>query len=83
MTLTFLLVGAGAVVLALFLLRSRSESLDIDASRATEQDVKTLLAAGRKIEAIKAYRYLHRVDLKSAKEAVERLAAELPPPPLR
>jgi ribosomal protein L7/L12 len=32
---------------------------------------------GRKIEAIKEYRALHRVDLKSAKDAIEARAREL------
>ena len=50
----------------------------IDLNAATEADLRTLLMAGRKIDAIKVYRRLHGVDLKTAKEAVERLAAELP-----
>lgn len=40
----------------------------------TEERVDELLRAGRKIEAIKAYRLLHGVGLKEAKEAVERRA---------
>jgi ribosomal protein L7/L12 len=34
---------------------------------------------GHKIDAIKVYRRLHGVGLKEAKDAVERLAATLPP----
>lgn len=61
--------------------RSRADvgdPLGVDLDRATEGDLRTLVMAGRKIDAIKVYRRLHGVDLKAAKEAVERLAAELP-----
>ncbi len=44
--------------------------------RGTEGDVRRLLALGRKIDAIKLYREIRGVDLKSAKEAVDRLAQE-------
>lgn len=81
MTLTTLLV-AGVVLLALLLARGRSGFTDFDVRNATDQDVRSLLAAGRKIDAIKAYRYVHRVDLKAAKEVFERLATELPPGPI-
>jgi large subunit ribosomal protein L7/L12 len=56
-----------------------SASPRIDWSNATEGDVQRLLAAGRKIEAIKLYRELNGVGLKEAKDAVERLAAGQPP----
>jgi ribosomal protein L7/L12 len=82
-------VSIGAVIAVaivfLFLMawfRTRAgggDPLDVDLDRATESDLRTLLMAGRKIDAIKVYRQLHNVDLKAAKEAVERLAAELPP----
>ncbi|HVU38699.1 MAG TPA: ribosomal protein L7/L12 [Opitutales bacterium] len=39
----------------------------------TMEDVKRLAAAGNKIAAIKAYRMIHRVGLKEAKDAVEAL----------
>ena len=38
------------------------------------QDVQRLADAGEKILAIKLYREIHRVDLRTAKEAVEKLA---------
>lgn len=79
MTLTTLLIAAGVVLLALLVVRGRSKAHDFDGRNATEQDVRVLLVAGRKIDAIKAYRYVHRVDLKTAKDAVDRMAAELPP----
>jgi ribosomal protein L7/L12 len=41
--------------------------------------VRELLLRGRKLQAIKLYRRLHGVDLKAAKQAVERLADGLPP----
>ncbi|MCA9408640.1 MAG: hypothetical protein KC733_08115 [Candidatus Omnitrophica bacterium] len=40
----------------------------------TMEDVKRLMEAGHKIEAIKIYRILHNVGLKEAKEKVEALA---------
>ena len=79
MTLTSLVVAGAVVLLLLALFRSRGESHHIDTDTATEEDMRALLMGGHKIDAIKVYRRLHRVDLKTAKEAVERLAAELPP----
>jgi ribosomal protein L7/L12 len=37
-------------------------------------DVERLVALGKKIDAIKLYRQIHRTDLKTAKEAVDKLA---------
>jgi ribosomal protein L7/L12 len=39
--------------------------------------VDLFIRSGQKIEAIKAYRALHRVDLKTAKDAVEAREREL------
>jgi ribosomal protein L7/L12 len=39
--------------------------------------VDLLIRSGQKIEAIKEYRSLHRVDLKTAKDAVEAREREL------
>jgi len=41
---------------------------------ATDADVERFLAMGRKMTAIKLYREIHGVDLKTAKEAVETMA---------
>jgi ribosomal protein L7/L12 len=41
---------------------------------ATDADVERFVALGRKMTAIKLYREIHGVDLKTAKEAVEGLA---------
>jgi ribosomal protein L7/L12 len=43
------------------------------------QEVSALIAAGRKIEAIKVYRKAAAVDLKDAKDAVDALEARLNP----
>jgi ribosomal protein L7/L12 len=43
----------------------------------TLEDIDGLLQAGQKIAAIKAYRQLHGVDLKTAKDAVDARAREL------
>ena len=40
---------------------------------STDDDVARLAALGRKIEAIKLYRRLHATDLKTAKDAVDRM----------
>jgi ribosomal protein L7/L12 len=60
--------------------RTGRSSQNIDLDTATEGDTTRLLMGGHKIDAIKAYRRLHGVDLKPAKEEVERLAAKLPRP---
>jgi ribosomal protein L7/L12 len=82
----FLLIGAFIVIDALILLgilasanRRRTEALRQQGlypapGKGTDADVAKLLAAGRKIDAIKIYREIHGVGLKEAKEAVERMA---------
>ena len=72
------IIVAIGILLLIFVLRSSSEinsssDFDIDGP-ATDADIQRLLQTGRKIDAIKVYRRLHRVDLKSAKDAVDRLA---------
>jgi ribosomal protein L7/L12 len=42
--------------------------------QATQEDVERFIDMGRKLTAIKLYREIHHVDLKTAKEAVEELA---------
>ena len=77
MSSTSIIVAAlvGLLLAALFKGRRRGGSHGIDLSTATETDIHRLLMAGRKIDAIKVYRRLHGVDLKRAKEEVDRLAA--------
>ena len=43
----------------------------------TDADVERFVRNGRKLTAIKLYREIHDVGLKTAKEAVDRMAAEL------
>jgi ribosomal protein L7/L12 len=74
---------AFAVLLLVLVLRARAASADdesprIDPDTATDGDVARLVSAGRKIDAIRVYRRLHRTDLKTAKEAVDALAKTLP-----
>jgi len=85
MSLTSILIAAGVAVVLILIARSRnaSDSSALELDSATEADLPALLSAGRKIDAIKVYRRLHGVDLKSAKDAIDRLAASLPPPPIR
>lgn len=77
MLLTTIVVAAAVLLLLVALFRSRGSSHSIDLDTATEKDIRGLLMGGHKIDAIKVYRRLHGVDVKAAKEAVERLAAEL------
>jgi hypothetical protein len=72
--------GIGAVVLLGLLSRIGERSTTPrsggDAPPSPER-IDQLLRAGRKIDAIKAYRVLHRVDLKTAKDAIDARAREL------
>jgi ribosomal protein L7/L12 len=76
------IIVAIGILLLILVLRSSSEiksSSDFDIEGpATDADIQRLLQTGRKIDAIKVYRRLHRVGLKEAKDAVDRLAAEMP-----
>jgi ribosomal protein L7/L12 len=77
MTTASIIVAAAVILLFIVLFRTgRTHNIDLDT--ATEEDIPRLLMGGHKIDAIKVYRRLHDVDLKAAKEAVERLAAGLP-----
>jgi len=79
MTQTQIVVAVVVLFVLFMLIRSRGKSSPrIDVDTATEEDIRTLLMTGHKIDAIKVYRRLHRVDLKTAKDAVERLADQLP-----
>ena len=49
----------------------------LGAAPPTPAEIDSLLQAGQKIAAIKAYRQLHGVDLKTAKDAVDARAREL------
>ena len=74
------LLMAVVAILAIAILRRRGESTsspDRDLPH-TEGDIDRLITAGRKIDAIKAYRHLHGGELKDAKDAVEARAKQLP-----
>ena len=43
---------------------------------STDADVARLVALGRKIDAIKLYRSSHGTDLKTAKDAIDRMRLE-------
>ena len=42
--------------------------------QGSDADVERLVTLGRKIDAIKLYREIHRTDLKTAKDAVDKIA---------
>ncbi len=42
--------------------------------QGSDADVERLVALGRKIDAIKLYREIHRTALKTAKDAVDKMA---------
>jgi pentatricopeptide repeat protein len=44
---------------------------------ATPGNIDVLLREGRKLDAIKLYREMHRVDLKAAKDAIDTRSREL------
>jgi len=63
-----------AVVSGLLIISSRGSSSSSHVpENATDEDVRDLVRAGKKIEAIKCYRAIHGVGLKEAKDAVERM----------
>lgn len=79
-----ILAGVAAALVLLLIMRAiirRGESPFAAGAAAvppSESSIREFLLRGQKIEAIKAYRALHRVDLKAAKEAVEQIAEEMP-----
>jgi hypothetical protein len=76
-------LGAVALVLILGGLSRRGERAGtasrgrLPTDRPTLEDIDGLLQAGQKIAAIKAYRQLHGVDLKTAKDAMDARTREL------
>ena len=75
-------VAALAAVVVLAVLSRRGERSDTPRPRSGDappspERVDLFLRSGQKIEAIKEYRTLHRVDLKTAKDAVEAREREL------
>ena len=75
-------VGGIALVVLLGLVSRRGERAASgprrpDALPQTAATIDSLIHAGQKIAAIRAYRELHEVDLRTAKDAVDARAQEL------
>jgi ribosomal protein L7/L12 len=70
---TYWIVIAAAAMGLVWLLRRARPSEDLFPSNRppTEEQIDALLRQGHKIEAIRGYRLLHNVDLKTAKDAIE------------
>ena len=81
----FLIALLAIVVVVVFFARSyvigasrkhaelRARGIYPEDGHETDEDVLRLVQAGEKIMAIRCYRVLHKVGLKEAKDAVERL----------
>lgn len=75
-------IAAMAAIVVLAVLSRRGERTGAPRLRSGDappspERIDLLIRSGQKIEAIKAYRALHRVDLKTAKDAVEAREREL------
>jgi ribosomal protein L7/L12 len=75
-------IAAIAAILILAVVSRRGERAGAPRLRAGDappspERIDLFIRSGQKIEAIKAYRALHRVDLKAAKDAVEAREREL------
>jgi ribosomal protein L7/L12 len=62
---------AASVILLIVIFNKKRNSPSVGSS--TEQDIIDAVNEGRKIEAIKHYRFVHNVGLKEAKEAIDRM----------
>ena len=89
MTILYIVVAVAVVAAALALsLLNRRRTGDLRQTglypppgEGSDADVERLVALGRKIDAIKLYREIHRSDLKTAKDAVDRMAEKPGPGP--
>ena len=79
--MTWYWVAGIAVVVGLGVLSRRGERAGRASSPSdappTEADIDRHIRAGRKIEAIKLYRMLHHVDLKTAKDTIDARSRDL------
>jgi ribosomal protein L7/L12 len=66
-------VGVTVILCSLFMGRRGVASVP-PRGKATMQDVKRLVQAGQRIDAIRCYREIHQVGLAEAKDAVENIA---------
>ncbi|HEY9843292.1 MAG TPA: ribosomal protein L7/L12 [Candidatus Obscuribacterales bacterium] len=71
-TLGMIFVGVTVLLVAMAFFK-RSGKAEYYVDKPTMADVERLAKAGHKIPAIKAYRQIHGVGLKEAKDAVDRL----------
>ena len=78
--MTALTVGLGSIgvtVILCSLLMGRTGSRSMISAppcgKATMEDVKRLVQAGQRIDAIRCYREIHQVSLAEAKDAVENM----------
>ena len=82
MIILYVVVALAAAALALNALNRRKTDdlrqtgLLPPPGRGSAADVERLVALGRKIDGIKLYREIHRTDLKTAKDAVDEIAAK-------
>ena len=91
MTILYIVVAVAVVAAALALsLLNRRRTDDLRQTglypppgEGSDADVERLVALGRKIDAIKLYREIHRSDLKTAKDAVDRMGEKPGPGPTR
>jgi len=89
MMVLYIVVAFAAVALALNAMsRRRTDDLRQTGlypppGQGSDADVERLVALGRKIDAIKLYREIHRSDLKTAKDAVDRMGEKPGPGPTR
>jgi ribosomal protein L7/L12 len=80
MMVLYIVVAAVAAALVLNALNRRrtddlrQTGLHPPPDQGSDADVERLVALGRKIDAIKLYREIHRSDLKTAKDAVDEMA---------
>jgi ribosomal protein L7/L12 len=83
MSVSWYWLGADVLVLVIGAWSRRGEAAgtagrgSVPVAPPTPEEIDGLLRAGQKIAAIKAYRQLHGVDLKAAKDATDARAREL------
>jgi hypothetical protein len=80
MTIVYVILGLIAVAFAVDAMNRRrirnlrESGVYPPPGQGVRGDVDRLLALGRKLDAIKVYREIHGTDLKTAKDAVDKIA---------
>jgi ribosomal protein L7/L12 len=72
MTIQSILIVGAIILIALVIILGKKTSSP-SANNSTAKDIEDAVNAGDKIGAIKHYRYVHKVGLKQAKDAVEKM----------